>query len=869
MLFSELYWLDGKPSNLGTSSLVGCVGVVYSDDGPFASTCIKLPNGSHHRANCLKENLAWVKSPVLQTGDKVKVLDHKGTLEQMQEGHGAYTEAMELVLGRCGYVLNVRPFVGCKVEFELVGRKLDFLINSCLLEKVSEDIEYKPGDKVKVTDNLHRFKVNQNFHGGWNETMERFAGKVGSVVAIRKGDVSDESLGDLSIRFFGVELQVVINPRSVEKYTESFSTGNEVVFVMAAEVMTKLSNKMSSYTSSNLQNKQNQVGKVTSLSGSCENATVTVKYPDGKSLKFLACHLVRASQLPETPSGGGSVVPTLQRETTEMKIGKALASVAAAISDGGGSSMEPRNGLAPGDYVTCCIDVDTVKLMQEEYGGWNDRMKGIIGATSLVKGFNGNGGVVISTRCDTGHSSDEWHMYGGALTKIEGSTRIVGLGDHVSLLPVGKSFLDSDSDGDEDGQEAVISKCLPGDGIRVVTRNPDDNSFRVFDATTGRVKKRGQPVLFIGDEVMIYNNSELISALQSDVKLSVPGNISQILGKVGKVFKISKMVDIGVKFNLSDGKVCEVHLNARLLFKVGQPAIRVGDKVEVIDDEDTFKSLQHEHGGWNDSMGQLTDESGSVVKIFKESSSGHKKDDLVVLFPGTKEPVVINPAAVAVKNNECFSIDEDVVCVLPIEVMKTVLPKGHIMKGFKDLKEKVFEKGEVSNVEGKGEYAIVTVKYPDGKELTFFGKHLHSASSFSGDLAAMFLDAMNTFLAMHMSGGENQENAEAEEEQSSDDSETEDSSETEVTPIVETLSPNNQYSTNSQPSAPSDPAHPEPRECPVCFENENIQWACFPNCGHVICQQCAEKVINDSGAPGHKRCPMDNQPVANFIKLFL
>ena len=77
------------------------------------------------------------------------------------------------------------------------------------------------------------------------------------------------------------------------------------------------------------------------------------------------------------------------------------------------------------------------------------------------------------------------------------------------------------------------------------------------------------------------------------------------------------------------------------------------------------------------------------------------------------------------------------------------------------------QKGEVSNVEGKGEYAIVTVKYPDGKELTFFGKHLHSASSFTGDLAAMFLDAMNTFLAMHISGGENQENAEAEEEQSS------------------------------------------------------------------------------------------------------
>ena len=71
---------------------------------------------------------------------------------------------------------------------------------------------------------------------------------------------------------------------------------------------------------------------MTSLSGSGENATVTVKYPDGKSLKFLACHLVRASQLLETPSGGGSVVPTLQRETTEMKIGKALVGLVALIS---------------------------------------------------------------------------------------------------------------------------------------------------------------------------------------------------------------------------------------------------------------------------------------------------------------------------------------------------------------------------------------------------------------------------------------------------------------------------------------------------------------------------------------------------------
>ena len=62
-----------------------------------------------------------VKNPVLEIGDQVKVLDHMQTVMHMQEGHGSYTEAMELILGRTGHVINYRPFVGCKVEFQLVG----------------------------------------------------------------------------------------------------------------------------------------------------------------------------------------------------------------------------------------------------------------------------------------------------------------------------------------------------------------------------------------------------------------------------------------------------------------------------------------------------------------------------------------------------------------------------------------------------------------------------------------------------------------------------------------------------------------------------------------------------------------------------
>ena len=48
--------------------------------------------------------------------------------------------------------------------------------------------------------------------------------------------------------------------------------------------------------------------------------------------------------------------------------------------------LEPRNGFAPGDYVTCELDEETLKAMQEEQGGWNPNQKAIINSISLVKG---------------------------------------------------------------------------------------------------------------------------------------------------------------------------------------------------------------------------------------------------------------------------------------------------------------------------------------------------------------------------------------------------------------------------------------------------------------------------------------------------
>ena len=58
---------------------------------------------------------------------------------------------------------------------------------------------------------------------------------------------------------------------------------------------------------------------------------------------------------------------------------------------------------------------------------------------SLCLGFNGNGGVVISGRGDD-NVGDEWHVYAGALTRVEGDSVIIGVGDHVKIASQGEHF---------------------------------------------------------------------------------------------------------------------------------------------------------------------------------------------------------------------------------------------------------------------------------------------------------------------------------------------------------------------------------------------------------------------------------------------
>ncbi len=55
-LFVDVYWhTDIEIDNYADDA----EGVIYGEDGPFASTAIKLKNGKIYTANCLKEHLKW------------------------------------------------------------------------------------------------------------------------------------------------------------------------------------------------------------------------------------------------------------------------------------------------------------------------------------------------------------------------------------------------------------------------------------------------------------------------------------------------------------------------------------------------------------------------------------------------------------------------------------------------------------------------------------------------------------------------------------------------------------------------------------------------------------------------------------------
>ena len=161
------------------------------------------------------------------------------------------------------------------------------MMNSRLLYK-SEVVgtrSYRVGDRVRVTSDLELFKKNQKKHGGWNELMERLAGRVGSVVRVYEDTKKGHSKNDLLFEFQGSVRPVVVNPASVEPFFEEFEEQVPVICVIPQKIMQLKCIPAGHFMAglSNLKSKVDQVEKI--LQFWCKNLISTL-YPCWHGMDF-------------------------------------------------------------------------------------------------------------------------------------------------------------------------------------------------------------------------------------------------------------------------------------------------------------------------------------------------------------------------------------------------------------------------------------------------------------------------------------------------------------------------------------------------------------------------------------------------------
>lgn len=198
--------------------------------------------------------VALTKVPVFSPGDTVKIIDDLQKMKTLQVKHGGFADTMSQCLGKTGVVIKVHPTCDVRV---LVDRGTAWTLNPLCLTSLgsssAEDItarlsmlagsrgmgddlagqflrmlrttieeagatrrtasRYTPGQKLKISSNIHQVKLLQVNHGGYCSSMDACLGKVGTLVSV-------DSDGDLKIRFRG-GAEWCFNPRCAEPVDSS------------------------------------------------------------------------------------------------------------------------------------------------------------------------------------------------------------------------------------------------------------------------------------------------------------------------------------------------------------------------------------------------------------------------------------------------------------------------------------------------------------------------------------------------------------------------------------------------------------------------------------------------------------------------
>ncbi|KAL8587340.1 hypothetical protein ACOMHN_045587 [Nucella lapillus] len=177
----KVQWEKGK-NNIYRLGYKGKVDLQYTEEAPGIECYPQhLPvfDAANYKEDGTKDSIA--------DGDSVTITVGPSQLQELQKARSGWAVGMSQCIGKVGKVLGFAPNGDAIVNF---GNK-KYRLNPEALKKVSN---ITVGSHVRILADEEKVKMMQDGHGGYNDKMGQYLGKVGKVMKI-------DSDGDVIVKF--------------------------------------------------------------------------------------------------------------------------------------------------------------------------------------------------------------------------------------------------------------------------------------------------------------------------------------------------------------------------------------------------------------------------------------------------------------------------------------------------------------------------------------------------------------------------------------------------------------------------------------------------------------------------------------------
>eukprot|EP00499_Haloplacidia_sp_CaronLabIsolate_P000545 CAMPEP_0196797204 /NCGR_PEP_ID=MMETSP1104-20130614/38523_1 /TAXON_ID=33652 /ORGANISM="Cafeteria sp., Strain Caron Lab Isolate" /LENGTH=577 /DNA_ID=CAMNT_0042167609 /DNA_START=59 /DNA_END=1789 /DNA_ORIENTATION=- len=211
--------------------------------------------------------------PPASVGMSVRVVPDAGMVQRLAEGFGGWNSDMASYCGRIGRVDSVRDSGALRVQFA-GGQK--WLFNPDVLMGVSgaHDDGMAVGARVRVIPDAAEVKRLSEGHGGWNDRMAEYCGRIGTVADV-------DSDGDMSVVFSDSQ-KWLFNPAALVPAGPPASVGMSVRVVPDAGMVQRLAEGFGGWNS-DMASYCGRIGRVDSVR---DSGALRVEFAGGQKWLF-------------------------------------------------------------------------------------------------------------------------------------------------------------------------------------------------------------------------------------------------------------------------------------------------------------------------------------------------------------------------------------------------------------------------------------------------------------------------------------------------------------------------------------------------------------------------------------------------------